>query len=232
MYPSRPLGRFALVLCLGMGLAVGVPGELRAKEPVPQTTAEGLQLQKSQAARLVYLKPGATFKQYDRVAILKTLVEFSKDWQRDYNANATGLQGRVTTRDMERMKANVAAAFEKVFAEELQKNGGYDVVDQAGPGVLVLRPAIINLQVTAPDLSRSDVRTTLVRSAGAMTLYLELWDGATNTILARIMDPQEDESFGNTARRADRINNKAAMEDILRDWARKLRKHLDAARGR
>jgi hypothetical protein len=48
-------------------------------------------------------------------------------------------------------------------------------------------------------------------------------------ILARVMDPQADEGFGG---RASRVTNKAAMDDILRDWAGRLRKHLDAARGR
>lgn len=228
---TRSLGPFSLACCLGASLALGVCNELQAQEAVPQVTAEGLQLRESKDARLVYLKPGATFDRYDRVAILDTLVEFSEDWQRDYNANVRGVQGRVTTKDMDRTKAAVAAAFKEVFTEELQKDGGYQVVDAAAPGVLTLRPAIINLQVTAPDLMRSDVRTTFVRSAGEMTLYLELWDSATNTILARIMDPQEDESFGGMGQRASRATNKAAMEDILRDWARKLRKHLDAARG-
>lgn len=231
MNPTRPFNPFLLACCFGASLALGVSSQLLAKEPVPQVTPEGLHLQKSKDARLVYMKPGATFDKYDRVAILETHVEFSKNWQRQYNANVTGLQGRITNDDMDRMKANVAAEFKKVFTEELQKNGGYQVVDQAGPDVLILRPAIINLQVTAPDLMRSDVRTTVVRSAGQMTLHLELWDSATNTILARIMDPQEDESFGGMGRRASRVTNKAAMDDILRDWAGKLRKHLDAARG-
>ena len=231
MSPTRPLAPFLLACCFGAISALGVSAELLAKQPVPQVTPEGLHLQKSKDARLVYVKPGATFDKYNRVAILETHVEFSKNWQRQYNANVTGLQGRITNDDMDRMKANVAAEFKKVFTEELQKNGGYQVVDQAGPDVLILRPAIINLQVTAPDLMRSDVRTTVVRSAGQMTLHLELWDSATNTILARIMDPQEDESFGGMGRRASRVTNKAAMDDILRDWAGKLRKHLDAARG-
>ena len=62
-----------------------------------------------------------------------------------------------------------------------------------------------------------------------MTLYLELWDSATNTILARIMDPQADDGMG---RIATRVSNKAAMDDILEAWAEKLRRHLDAARGK
>ena len=228
MHPTKPLPRLLLACCVVASLAFGVSTELLAKEPVPQVSPEGLQLQVRKDARLVYLKPGATLDQYDRVAILDTYVEFAKDWQRDYNADvAGGLAGRVTTQDMDRMKAAVAAEFKKVFTQELTK-GGYQVVDAAAPDVLTLRPAIIDLQVTAPDLMRTNRSQTVVRSAGRMTLYLELWDSATNTILARIMDPQEDRRGGI----ANRASNKATMDDILEDWAEELRKHLDAARGK
>ena len=229
---TRSLPTLALACGLVATLALAGPAELRAQAAPPQVTEEGLQLHQSKDARLVYLKPGATFDQYDRVVILDTLVEFSEDWQRDYNANVMGVQGRVSTRHMDRAKADVAAAFKKVFTEELQKDGGYQVVESAAPDVLVLRPAILNLQVTAPDLMTSDVRTAIVNSAGQMTLYLELWDPTTNTLLARIMDAQADDSFGGMGQRANRATNQAAMNDILKDWARKLRKHLDAAHGR
>lgn len=222
--------RLLLLFCFSATSLVCMgPSKLLAKEPPAETSPEGMVLQKGTDARVVYLKPGADFGRYNRIAILDTHVEFAKNWQRDYNSNASGLQGRVTTQDMDRMKAGVAAEFKKVFTEELQKNGGYEVADTPAPDVLVLRPAIINLQVTAPDLRKGDVRTTLVRSAGDMTLYLELWDAATDTILARIMDPQEDRSVATIANRS---SNKAAMDKILEDWAEKLRRHLDVARGK
>lgn len=212
--------------CLLASLAI-LPLMADAKEQAPpQVSPEGLQLQKSKDARLVYLRPGATFDQYDRILLLDSYVEFAKNWQREQNASTMGLEGRVTSQDMDRMKAAVAAAFREQFAKELQK-GGYQIVDAPAPDVLTLRPAILDLRVTAPDLQRTGLDTTIVRSAGQMTLYLELWDSSTSTILARIMDAQADK-FGGVANRA---SNKAAMDDILRDWAAKLRKHLDAVHG-
>jgi hypothetical protein len=215
--------------CLIASLAFAAPGQLQAREPLPQVSPEGLQLQPDTKVRAVYLKPGATFDKYHRVAIVNTYVEFAKDWEREYNDTAVGLQGRVRPQDMERMKTGVAAAFKEVFTEELQDKGGYQVVDAAAADVLVLRPAIINLQVTAPDLHSANMKQTIVRSAGQMTLYLELWDSSTNTLLARIMDPQADDGIGGVATRA---TNRYAMNEILEDWAVRLRKHLDAAHGK
>lgn len=228
MSQNKPARQLAWTACIVASLALGLPPGLFAKESLPEVSPEGLQLQKNTDARAVYLKPGATFDQYHRVAILDCFVEFAKDWQRDYNNNVAGLQGRVSKDDMERIKADVAAEFTRVFTEELQTKGGYQVVDIVAPDVLVLRPAILNLMVTAPDLMTAGMTRSWVASAGQMTLYLELWDSTNKTILARIMDPQADPGMGGMAQVAGSVTNKAAADRILREWAVKLRKHLDA----
>jgi hypothetical protein len=209
-------------------LALAPMAPTAAKDEPPQVSPEGLQLQKSTKTRLVYVKPGATFNQYDKVGILDCYVEFEKDWQKDYNRSVVGIEGRVSDQDVERMKADLAKEFKKVFSEELQKNGGYQVVDAPAPDVLVLRPALINVEVNAPDLMTPGIHDTIVNSAGQATLYLELWDSATNTILARIMDAKADDE--GIPERANRATNQAAADRIMREWADELRKHLDAVR--
>ena len=137
---------------------------VQAKEAPPETTPEGLVLLKSTKSRISYVKPGATFAQYNRVAILEPLVEFEKDWQKDYNSSRRSLEGRVSDADVERMKAGLAAEFKKVFTDELQNKGGYQVVTTAAPDVLVLRPALLNVEVSAPDLmTQASTRRSCVR---------------------------------------------------------------------
>ena len=232
MCTPRFVRAFTWMACVAVSLGLACSPALAAKEPLPQVSPEGLELQKDTKARAVYLKPGATFDKYQKIKILDCYVEFAKDWQRDYNRDAVGLDGRVKDSDVERIKTELAAEFRKVFTEELTKNGGYEVVDTDGPDVLVLRPALVNLMVTAPDLMTAGMRRVVVDSAGQMTLYLELWDSASSTILARVMDPQADDGFGGRAQMASRATNERAAEIILRDWADRLRKHLDAVRGK
>jgi hypothetical protein len=208
---------------------VSVP-VVQAKDAPPQVTEDGLQLVKSTKTRLVYMKPGATFSQYDRVAILDCYVEFEKDWQKDYNASRVGLEGRVSDKDVERIKTDLAAEFKKVFVDELQNKGGYQIADVVAADVLILRPALLNVEVNAPDLMTADLGSTIVRSAGQMTLYLELWDPSTKTILARVEDAQADEQA--FAQRANRVTNKAAADRILQEWAEELRKRLDTVKGK
>lgn len=214
------------VIALGLGLIpAAVP--VTADEALPQVSKEGLQLQPRKGDRIVYLKPGARFDQYKRVAILDCFVEFAKDWQRDYNDQAVGLNQRVTTADMDRIKSELAQEFKKVFTQELQKNGDYQVVDVAAPDVLVLRPALVNLRVTAPDLMSAGMSTVVVSSAGQMTLYLELWDSSTNTILARVIDPGSNVNYSRNMV-ANRVTNTAEARRLLEFWAQSLRRHLDA----
>ena len=224
------LQQFGLAVGVCAALAVGSISSVVAKEAPPETTPEGLVLQKSTKSRIVYMRPGATFAQYNRVAILEPLVEFEKDWQKDYNNSRTGLSGRVSDADVERMKAGLAAEFTKVFTKELQDKGGYQVVTTAAPDVLVLRPALLNVEVNAPDIMSPGINATVVRSAGQMTLFLELWDSETNTLLARIMDAAADnDAFG---KQANRVTNTQAADRILSDWAHELRKRLDEIKGK
>ena len=219
-----------LLACAVATLALASIPAVQAKEAPPETTPEGLVLLKSTKSRISYVKPGATFTQYNRVAILDPLVEFEKDWQKDYNSSRRSLEGRVSDADVERMKAGLAAEFKKVFTDELQNKGGYQVVTTAAPDVLVLRPALLNVEVSAPDLMTAGINATVVRSAGQMTLFLELWDSSTNTLLARVMDAAADnDAF---AKQANRVTNTQAADEILRSWAHELRGRLDEVKGK
>lgn len=199
-----------------------------ADDEHPEISDDGLHLQKSKDARVVYVRPGATLEPYTRVAILECYVEFEKDWQRRYNQSAP-LGARLTDTDADKIKSAIAAEFKKVFTDELQTKGGYQVVDVAAPDVMILRPALVNVIVTAPDVANTGMTRTIVASAGQMTLFLELYDSTSSQILARIIDPKADPS--GFAQRASRVTNKAAADEMLREWAQKLRKHLDAVHG-
>jgi hypothetical protein len=100
-----------------------------AKDP-PQTTYDGLQLLPNTKLGLVYLRSEADFSGYRKVALLDCAVAFKKDWQRNQNST-------------------LGAMSSEVFRDVLAK-GGYEITDEAGEDVLVLRPAIIDLNISSP----------------------------------------------------------------------------------
>lgn len=197
-----------------------------AADKLPETSPEGLVLQKNTRLQVVYLRPGVNFSVYDKVALLDCAVAFRKDWQRDQSGPF-----RVSKEDMDRMRALLAAEFRKVFVDELT-SGGYQVVDFGAADVLVLRPAIINLDVTSPAAAQpAGMGGTFSASAGQMTLYLEAYDSVTNEILARVVDPEAGRDSG-MIQMQSAVTNKAEADRILKKWAGILRGALDAAHGK
>jgi hypothetical protein len=63
-----------------------------------------------------------------------------------------------------------------------------------------------------------------------MTIYLELWDSASNTILARVIDGKVDPNL--YGQRSSSVTNRAAADRMMRSWADELRDRLDLVRGK
>jgi hypothetical protein len=223
MKTRRLLNNFGSVagVLASVFLALAMASTGWAKDKLPEVSKDGLHLLKHTKVRVAYAKPGASLDQYTKVKILDCFVQFKKDYERDYNLSEVGLEGRVTDKDVATIKTRLAAEFKKVFTKELTKHG-HEVVDDVGPEVLLLRPAIINLDVTAPDTMRAGFSTTVVASAGQMTLYMELYDSAKSELLARVIDPQAGRESGI----ANRVSNTMEADLILRRWADLLSQHL------
>jgi hypothetical protein len=213
------------LLCLSLLFIAPVPAP--AEDALPETSPEGLVLQKSKSAQILYVRPGVNFSGYKRVAILDCPVTFQKNWQRDQDRSGQ----RVTQAEMDRIKSELSAEFLRVFTDELQTKGGYEIVTTGADDVLVLRPAIMDLDVTAPDTMEPGRSFTLSGSAGAMTLYLEVYDSVTSQILARAVDREAGRNAGGFQWQ-NGISNKMEADRILRRWAQALRKRLDEVNGK
>lgn len=208
------------VVCLLSGAAIAKQDEL------PAVSHDGLELRKGKAA-VVYVRPGVDFSGYKRFAILECPVAFSKDWERERKSGTA----RVSQKDMDEIKAGLSAEFLKIFTDELQNKGGYQIVTSGAEDVLILRPAIIDLEVSVPDSMSAGRSYTLSESAGGMTLYLEIFDSVTGQILARAIDRQEDRGTGRIQWQ-NSVTNKAEADRMLRRWASALRGRLDEVNGK
>lgn len=190
---------------------------------------DGLHLVKSTDLKTVYMKPGSNLDEYNKVALLTCYVAFNKDWQRNYNEGAINLSDRVTDEDMQKIKSRLGSAFDSIFSDVLS-SGGHQIVDQGGTGVLIVRPAITNLEVAAPDTMPPYVEADFTATAAQMTLYMELYDGRTGDIIARIIDP---EVAGNDFfQLRNNVSNSADENRVIRRWAVALNNHLESVADR
>jgi Protein of unknown function (DUF3313) len=199
-------------------------GSAYAAQSLPEVSHDGLHLQKGSKVAAVYKAEGADLSQYKEVALLEAYVAFKKNWKRDYNRNEVGLDGRINDREMKKIRDEVAKEFNKVFTEVLSTEGGHKMVTEGAEGVLIIRPAIINLEVTAPDLMTASMSRTASGSAGQLTLYMELLDGKTGALIYRVIDP---EAAGNDMWQIrNEVTNRADMDRVLKRWATLLNDQL------
>ncbi len=195
------------------------------KKELPEYTVEGLKrIENPKNLAIVYAEPGADLSQYDRVYLVEPYVAFKKNWQRDQNRGTI----KVRTSDMDRIKVNVKELFMEVFTEELEK-GGYELANERAEDVLIVKPAIIDLDVNAPDIMSAGRSNTYTDHAGSMTLYLELYDSETDDLLAKALDPKADRRAGFMQWQTGPAN-RAAAKRMMQPWAEALRKGLDRAR--
>lgn len=180
-----------------------------------ELTFDGLERIEDARVGAAYIDPNADFSVFRRVAILDPLVAFRANWQRDANRSRTT---NVSNREMERIKADVAWLFQDVFTQRLE-DAGYEIVNVANVDVLVLRPAIIDLDITAPDTRRAGRSRTLTANAGAATLYLQLIDSLSGDVIGRGIDRRAARRAGGTLTWSNRVTNSAEARRILGRWA-------------
>jgi hypothetical protein len=199
------------------------------KAEIPEYTVEGLKLVPgTKDIAYVWAEEGADLSQYERIYLVEPGVAFKKNWQRDQNRSSVDLGSRVKTSDVERIKAKVKELFVEVFTEELAA-GGYTMAEERAEDVLIVRPAILDLYITAPDIQSAGRSASFTTSAGSMTLYLELYDSVTDDLLAKALDPTSDRDNGMMQWQTG-VANRAMAKRMMKPWAVALREGLDRAR--
>ena len=211
-----------VVLCLSYALVASA-----AKKDPPQVTEDGLHLVPDSKLALVYADPEADLSWYSKVYLVDATVSFKKNWARDQRRSSRSM--RISSKDMEKIKTTLAEEFYTVFKTELQEHG-YELSDEAADDVMIVRPAIINLDVNAPDIPSAGRSTSMTSSAGEMTLYIELIDSVTGDIFAKALDRRTDRAAGGFYTWSNSVTNRAAAQRILKGWATILRKALDETR--
>ncbi len=196
-----------------------------ADEHDAEMTWDGLVAVEGANMAIAYIDPEADFSVFRRVAILEPHVAFRSNWQRDQNRSRSQ---RVRASDVERIKGDVASLLKDVFIEQLEA-AGYEVVNYVDEDVMILRPAIIDLDITAPDVARAGRTRTYTASSGAATLFIEAFDSMSGDIIGRAIDRRGGgRATGSFRMQSNRVTNRADARREFRVWANRLVEFLDA----
>ncbi len=208
---------------IGLFVLMLVPILGSAEEEEQKVSFDGLVAIEESNVHMAYIDPNADFSVFQRVAILEPHVAFRSNWRRDVNRSRSR---NVRASDVERIKEDVAGIFKDVFTEQLEA-AGFEVVNYADEDVLILRPAILDLDITAPDTRSAGRSRTYTAGSGAATLYLELFDSLSGAIIGRAVDRRAARS-GTFATVSNRVTNRADARREFRVWADKLIEFLNA----
>ena len=198
------------------------------QEELPQITEDGLHRVADSKMAIVYAEPGADLAQYERIQLMDAYVAFKKNWARDQRSKSADRLS-VTSNDVEKIKTDLAKEFQEVFRKTLE-DGGYEIVDESGEDVLLVRPAIINLDVNAPDTMSAGRSRSYTSTAGEMTLYIEIYDSITGDLLAKALDRKADTARQGYYTWTNSVTNKTAAKRILQGWAEILLDALNEAK--
>jgi hypothetical protein len=191
----------------------------------PAVSFDGLHLEPDSTFAIAYVNPEADFSIYDEFLMLDAYVAFKKNWQRDTRVGGR----RVSNKHMEKIKKEAAKLLHETFQNELDEKGGYKFVTAPDDNVMILRPALIDLEITAPDIPVAGRVTSYVASAGAATLYIEMYDSVSGDILARAIDRRVMQDYGH-ARWANSVTNRADARRMFRRWGELMRTAMDEVR--
>ncbi len=139
--------------------------------------------------------------------------------------------------------AKLAQYFTKAIKDELTKSGGYKIVTQPGPGVMVLRLAITNVdpnggtenaalkgaEVAATHAAAPGASLLIPRvSVGKVSIEGEMVDSESRDVLVAFMSSKSGRRFFSGLKAYEKWGD---IDAAFQAWAKNFRERLDNAHG-
>lgn len=213
---SRSIAAVAAVLAVGLCQPALAAGDASS------SPFWGLEQVPSKNVAVLYRRPDSDLSAYGKIMIGEPAVEFAKNW----NPRNYGTYG-LSAEQLKKIRTDLAALAKTTYAQVLGA-GGYEIVTEAGDGVLLITPNIVNLFISAPDVQGPGRTKTFSMEAGSASLALQVNDAVSGTLLAVVLDSKR--SGQSTLRWTTGVSNRAAAGALLKNWAEQLKRELDEAR--
>lgn len=205
-----------LILCAG--LAAGCA----ADRPPEEVTPDGLVRVPSRSAGGVYRAPDAPFIQYRRIILEPPSISFTKSWP-DQHPD-------VSPAELARIRAESVKLFRDEFAREFVERGPYEFAEDPAPDVLLVVPAIEELDILAPETTAASGVRAYTTGPITMKVTGDLRDALTGKVVGRVITYQPPERYAfNDMRIANRVTNAHEQRQVFAKWARLVREALNVA---
>ncbi|MEH6593683.1 MAG: DUF3313 family protein [Halioglobus sp.] len=199
------------------------------------TVEGGADLEKVKYAKFreTYVNTGADFTRYNKLYLGDAYFDYRDVGEpKRYRSNMYSSSSKsffgISKEDREKFEKMTDEAFTK----ELSKSKRFTITDNLDENTILMRGAVIDIVSKVPPqfVGRSEV---YLASVGAATLVLELLDGKTGEVLARVAERRTMGSPGGQIDMMSMPTNSVTVWSDVRRWAsgsaRRLRSELDEA---
>jgi hypothetical protein len=215
--PRRTLMGAFVTICAGVMLA----GCSAARRP-EETSPDGLQRVPSRSNGGVFREPGWPFNQYKRFVLEPLTVTFVEDWERQHP--------EASDKEIKRIRNEAAKLFREQFEKELIEKGKYGFATEPDPDVLIIAPAITELDIAAPETEDARKQSFAMRSI-SLRITGELRDAASGRLVGRVDMFSPSREYGtHELRPVNRTSNAHEVSQAIRQWAQLFREALDVAK--
>jgi hypothetical protein len=222
-----------VLLCLAMFLAVGF---VHAQEtpPVEDVTGADELVEEKGVFQATWVHPDADITRYSKLYLWNAVFQFREGGASSAGTTITMSRGyddafAVREEDQQRFEQLVS----DTVVKELERSKIFEVVDEVGPGTLILRGAVLDIvSFVPPNVNRS--ANVYLTAVGEATIVFELIDAETGVIQARVAERRRIQPPGRMYDVSKAPTNAATVWNDVERWAREeartLRNALEKAK--
>lgn len=176
-----------------------------------------------------WIKPDMPLTAFDRVMLAPVELQFRA--VRPLSGTTSAQRSNRTEFPIsEAGRARLAGIADEKFREQLSKSRRYQLTDQPGAGVLIVKPTLLDVVSHVPPepAGRDDV---FIDTVGEATLAVEIVDSVSGETLARGADRRKAEPAGGvgnfSALRSNEVTTWQEVRRLADRWARLLDRRIE-----
>lgn len=209
----------AALAAAGLLACAGGPPELDASAPAD---ADGLRPLLNTRFSKAFARPGLDLSRYSRIWLQSAGVEYGEPPESPYPGQTDWSTAPLQREELE---AELLDTFRQTFFPD----GAWKMAEAAGADVLLVRVALVDVEVFVPPEPISARAEVLLEASGRATLLFSAHDSVTNQALLRFADRRDFEP-ATGLRRSSPLTNRQQVRRTLEAWAHLARVRLDELR--
>jgi hypothetical protein len=193
-----------------------------------EVTFDGLTRMEGTVMDVVWARTDIDLTSYRKVMFEGIGVEYRDVGNAPYSGRG-GTSASIRSASEFNLHPDTKAAFEEeiagAFREEMARSEVFEIVEEAGPDVLLIRGGLLDVVSRVPPETTGRSRI-FIDSVGEATLVLEIRSSESNAIYARGVDRRAAGTSA-TMQESNQVTNRAEVRRLGRAWGRLLRDGLD-----